>query len=70
MMVDRHERLASLLRKLQTMTCPASQVSVSPERTHPLDVTPTQVKDIEIDKVSLTIVRGFFVCLFFFLAGE
>ena len=51
--VGRHERLASLLDKLRTMTCPSSQVSVSPERTHPLALTSTQVKDVEIDKVSV-----------------
>ncbi|XP_076466851.1 LOW QUALITY PROTEIN: huntingtin-like [Babylonia areolata] len=49
-LIRRHERLTSLLKKLQTMTCPSSQVSLTPERTHPLALTPLQVKDIEIDK--------------------
>ena len=51
--VGRHERLASLLDKLRTMTCPSSQVSLSPERTHPLALSSTQVKDVDIDKVSV-----------------
>ncbi|KAK7109044.1 hypothetical protein V1264_013160 [Littorina saxatilis] len=49
-LIRQHERLASLLDKLRTMTCPTSKVSVSPEKTHPLAVTPTQVKDMDIDK--------------------
>ncbi|KAL8615828.1 hypothetical protein ACOMHN_048536 [Nucella lapillus] len=49
-LIRRHERLASLLNKLQTMTCPSSQVTLTPARTHPLALTPLQVKDIDIDK--------------------
>ena len=55
--VGRHERLASLLDKVRTMTCPSSQVSLSPERTHPLAFTSTRVTDVDIDKVSFGVCR-------------
>lgn len=49
-LIRRHERLACLLDKLRSVTCPASQVSISPEKTHPLVLTPALVQDISVDK--------------------
>ena len=57
--VVRHARLASLLNKLRVLMCPESRMALSPERTHPLAVTPTAVSDIRMNKVRTDTIRSY-----------
>ncbi|XP_050396465.2 huntingtin [Patella vulgata] len=49
-LVKRHARLASLLAKFRTIFTPETELNLSPERTHPLVLTPGEVSDINVNK--------------------
>ncbi|ESO95031.1 hypothetical protein LOTGIDRAFT_160793 [Lottia gigantea] len=49
-LIKRHARLASLLSKFRTLFNAEKELNLSPERTHPLVFTSTNITDINIDK--------------------
>ncbi|CAL1538264.1 unnamed protein product [Lymnaea stagnalis] len=49
-LIQRHQRLASLLSKLCIAAGSTAQIKLSPERSHPLSVVPVDVAKISIDK--------------------